>query len=171
MSFFSKSVLDQESLANCNFFDFQQTQINPHQTADFECRIRLKHECSMKQRDGLKLTIAACVFCKGKGKDPFEIMSVLSNCPVCIGRGKVEIPENHMTCAHCQGTGAINTFTCNACQGKGRLLAITGGSIVCPDCQGSGDDRSATGMDCLKCRGRGRIPKPESSFQTTKAEQ
>jgi len=124
----------------------------------------------MKNNPESKLVVAPCVFCGGKGKDPFEIMSALSNCPVCIGRGVVAIPEDHMVCAHCRGTGAIKTFTCNACQGKGRLSAIRGDTTVCPDCQGSGDDHSATGMDCLKCRGRGRIPQPESSIPTLEPE-
>jgi len=34
-----------------------------------------------------KRTSATCAFCRGRGNDPFGIMSHLSTCCVCGGRG------------------------------------------------------------------------------------
>lgn len=44
-------------------------------------------------------------FCKGKGKDPFSLLSELATCQVCRGTGKVEINEPVIKCAFCKGTG------------------------------------------------------------------
>ena len=101
----------------------------------------------------------ACAFCKGKGKDPFEIMSSLSACCVCGGRGFVAIQMPCAPCAHCLGTGAIKTLTCTACRGKGKIPLPGLPTMVCPKCQGSGDDASASSMACLKCSGSGWIVK------------
>lgn len=98
-----------------------------------------------------------CIFCSGKGTDPFGIMSRLSDCPVCRGTGVVQVQVPYGRCAHCQGSGAIKRLTCTVCRGKGRVPAALGPTIVCPDCQGTGDDSSAPAMDCLTCRGRGRV--------------
>jgi len=99
-----------------------------------------------------------CAFCRGSGRDPFGIMSWLSACCVCLGKGHVTVQTPYDHCAHCDGTGAVNTLTCTVCRGKGVLPAIDGPTELCPKCKGTGDDRSAPAMDCLKCRGRGRIP-------------
>lgn len=96
-----------------------------------------------------------CVFCDGKGKDPFGIMSWLANCPVCLGRGVVQVPSLHVPCAHCKGSGAIKKFTCGVCCGRGMIPAPIGSTKVCQDCLGTGDDNSASAMPCLTCRGRG----------------
>jgi len=96
-----------------------------------------------------------CSFCSGTGKDPFGIMSWLSTCCVCGGRGVVLMEAPHTQCAHCQGTGAVKTLTCTTCQGKGRVPLPIGRIVVCPECHGSGDDASAPAMPCLKCHGRG----------------
>jgi len=98
-----------------------------------------------------------CSFCGGKGKDPFGIMSHLSTCCVCGGRGVVQVRTPYMRCAHCRGTGAIKTLTCTVCGGKGFVPIPAGPTVVCPDCKGTGDDISAPAMACLKCRGRGRV--------------
>lgn len=102
--------------------------------------------------------VVPCAFCHGAGKDPFGIMSALSACCVCLGRGRVTVKAPYEKCAHCNGTGAIKTFTCTVCRGKGVLPALEGPTEECPECRGSGDDASAPAMDCLKCRGRGKIP-------------
>ena len=104
-----------------------------------------------------QLEEVVCAFCRGTGKDPFDIMSSLSNCCVCGGRGKVFAPAPHTPCAHCQGSGAIKTFTCTVCRGSGVVPAPVGPTTVCPECQGTGDDASAPAMDCLTCRGRGWV--------------
>lgn len=101
-----------------------------------------------------------CAFCRGTGKDPFDIMSSLSTCGVCGGRGRVIAPAPHARCAHCDGTGAIKTFTCTVCGGTGVVSVPDGPRIGCPECRGSGDDASAPAMACLRCHGRGWLPRP-----------
>lgn len=98
-----------------------------------------------------------CSFCKGKGVDPFGLLSENSLCVVCGGRKKVWVASPSMVCAHCGGTGAIKRFTCTSCGGKGRMPAVESNSIPCPSCQGSGNDASVADMACLTCHGRGYI--------------
>jgi DnaJ-class molecular chaperone len=105
-----------------------------------------------------RLEEVVCAFCRGRGKDPFDIMSSLSSCCVCGGRGTVIAPDPHTRCAHCRGTGAIKTLTCTVCRGKGVVPAIGEPKTVCPDCGGTGDDGSAPAMACLWCRGKGWLP-------------
>jgi len=98
-----------------------------------------------------------CAFCQGTGKDPFGIMSRLSSCCVCRGRGTVAVEVPHEPCAHCKGTGAVKRLTCTVCGGRGVLPALEGSTEVCPGCGGTGDDHCAPAMACLRCRGRGKI--------------
>jgi DnaJ-class molecular chaperone len=102
-------------------------------------------------------TEVRCAFCQGTGKDPFGIMSKLSSCCVCLGKGTVEVECPYETCAHCEGTGAIKRLTCTACGGKGVLSVLKGPTAVCPDCGGSGNTKSAPAMPCLRCGGRGKV--------------
>ena len=99
-----------------------------------------------------------CAFCGGSGKDPFGILSHLSTCCVCSGRGITKIEAPYRRCAHCRGSGAIETLTCTVCRGKGFVPAAAGPTTVCIECKGTGDDASAPAMDCLRCRGRGWLP-------------
>jgi len=39
------------------------------------------------------MSLIKCAFCKGTGKDPFDLLSKLSTCQVCGGKGKVEVKE------------------------------------------------------------------------------
>jgi len=100
----------------------------------------------------------SCAFCHGSGRDPFGIMSWLSTCCVCKGRGIVQVQAPHARCAHCGGTGAVKRLTCTVCGGKGLVPLPAGPTVVCPQCQGTGDDASAPAMPCLKCRGRAWLP-------------
>ena len=111
----------------------------------------------MRKETKVTIESLSCAFCSGKGIDPFGIMSRLSDCQVCLGKGVVQVQVPHMACAHCQGSGAIKRLSCTVCRGKGRVSAAVGPTIICPDCQSTGDDNSAPAMDCLTCRGRGRI--------------
>jgi len=99
-----------------------------------------------------------CAFCNGTGKDPFGILSRLSTCCVCQGRGAVAVEASHEWCAHCGGAGAVKRLTCTVCRGRGVLPALKGPTQVCPECGGTGDDPSAPAMACLECRGRGKVP-------------
>ncbi len=107
-------------------------------------------------RSGGEMAEVTCSFCRGRGTDPFGIMSWLSTCCVCGGRGTVRVAAPFGRCAHCQGTGAIKTFTCTVCRGTGYLPAIPGPQRECPDCRGTGAD-PASALACLTCRGRGRV--------------
>jgi len=104
-----------------------------------------------------KLVSITCAFCRGSGNDPFGIMSYLSTCCVCGGRGIVTTSSPYSRCAHCSGTGAVKTLTCTACMGKGVLPITIEDTRICPVCCGSGDDQSASAMYCLRCRGRGYV--------------
>jgi DnaJ-class molecular chaperone len=98
-----------------------------------------------------------CSFCGGTGKDPYGVMSWLSTCCVCGGKGVVLVRTPYTRCAHCNGTGSVKTLTCTVCMGKGFVPVPPGRTLVCDECGGSGDDRSAPAMACLKCHGRGFI--------------
>ncbi len=97
-----------------------------------------------------------CSFCGGHGKDSFGIMSWLSTCCVCGGRGVVQVPALRGRCAHCRGTGAVKTFTCTVCRGTGWVPVLPGLLPVCPECQDTGDGASSA-LTCLNCRGRGWV--------------
>lgn len=61
-----------------------------------------------------------CAFCRGTGKDPFGLLSVLSTCGACGGKGTVSVKEPYLPCHACGGTG-IQPFTrlrCLGCGGK-----------------------------------------------------
>ena len=69
----------------------------------------------------LNLVEIKCAFCQGTGRDPFHVMSHLSNCPVCGGKKTVKVREPYETCGTCEGTGQyVNSkMYCWACRGKG----------------------------------------------------
>ena len=62
-----------------------------------------------------------CAFCQGKGKDPFKVLSPLSNCGVCGGKGTVRVQEPYRRCDACLGTGIYfrSRLSCGVCGGKG----------------------------------------------------
>ena len=99
-----------------------------------------------------------CAYCKGTGKDPWGLMSVLAACQVCKGKGTVKIEEPFEKCLVCQGTGVQynRRLNCLACGGKG-VLTVPEESEVCPECGGTG--KGAQGLYCLKCKGTGKIRK------------
>ena len=69
-----------------------------------------------------KVVKIQCAFCKGIGKDPFEVPSKLSNCQCCLGRGWNYIEAPHMECPACKGTGVFRDhLNCAVCGGKGRV--------------------------------------------------
>jgi len=109
------------------------------------------------RRDPVVFEELVCAFCRGRGRDPFDIMSSLSTCCVCGGSGKVLVQAPAVACAHCQGTGAVKTLTCTTCGGRGSVSRPLQPTVSCPVCKGSGDDASAPAMACLKCRGKGWI--------------
>ena len=106
------------------------------------------------------MTQITCAFCKGKGKDPFDLLSELAACQVCSGTGKVKVEGPAIKCAFCRGTGVYHDtrVTCTICNGKGMVTAPKGPTDQCPDCNGAGATRDS-GMPCLKCKGKGIVSK------------
>ncbi|MDP2279814.1 MAG: hypothetical protein Q8K51_16540 [Nitrospirota bacterium] len=101
-----------------------------------------------------------CAFCKGTGKDPFNLLSELATCQVCAGAGKVEVKEPVIECAYCKGTGVCPQgarVTCTVCNGKG-MVTVEGPTDECPKCKGTGAAIDS-GLPCIKCRGKGVISK------------
>ncbi len=103
-----------------------------------------------------------CAFCKGKGKDPFGILSNLSDCQVCGGNGKVRIEGPVAKCRFCSGSG-VQPYTtdklhCIACGGKGVVTEISP-SKECPTCGGNGLYLSEYRQPCSTCKGQGVVPK------------
>ena len=103
-----------------------------------------------------KATEIKCAFCKGTGKDPFELLSSMSICQVCLGRGKVKVTPPTTKCAFCNGTGVYldKRITCTVCRGKG-VVTVPEGAKICPECNRTG--QGPDGLPCLNCRGKGVV--------------
>lgn len=88
-------------------------------------------------KEGEMMGEIKCAFCKGKGKDPFNLLSKLAACQVCGGTGKVKVNEPIIECAFCKGTGVHphSRITCSACRGKG-FTAFRGAKEECFNCRG-----------------------------------
>ena len=101
-----------------------------------------------------------CAFCQGTGRDPFGILSPLSNCSVCGGKGVVRVAKPYVTCHACDGTGIqrFTRLTCLACGGKG-VVGVADKTETCPVCGGAGADTE--NRYCLRCHGSGVIPVKE----------
>lgn len=97
-----------------------------------------------------------CAFCKGKGTDPYGILSWESTCCVCHGKGHVVVPVPHVPCRYCGGTGSHKTFSCTVCRGRGVVPSVPGPTRRCPSCEGWAYEISS-GLACLECRGRGVV--------------
>lgn len=102
-----------------------------------------------------------CAFCKGTGRDPFGVLSHLSSCQVCGGKGEVRIKGPVVKCAFCEGNGiqphTTDRLHCMACKGKGWVTAIKP-SGTCPDCNGTGLYLGTYRQHCPKCNGQGILP-------------
>lgn len=108
-----------------------------------------------------------CAFCRGAGKDPFGIMSDLSACQVCCGKGAVTIGEPAVRCAFCAGSGVHRDqrLTCTACGGKG-MIAIQQPAETCPRCQGTGaDPPDLDYLPCVLCKGAGVVAAKKEAKQ------
>ncbi len=102
-----------------------------------------------------------CAYCKGKGRDPFGLLSPLATCQVCAGKGRVVIAaieeERITTCPYCRGSGRhpFTRMSCTVCLGKGVVLVDKDGT-QCPSCRGSGA-AGGKAMPCSICSGRGVV--------------
>ena len=104
-----------------------------------------------------------CAFCRGRGVDPYDLLSSLSRCEVCKGQRMVHIPQAHEQCPFCKGSGSYKTYSCMVCRGKGAVAELVGPTEVCPQCDGLAFEASS-GLPCLECKGLGRVlvsPKKE----------
>lgn len=101
--------------------------------------------------------IVECAFCKGKGKDPFNLLSSLAECQVCGGRCVVTIQEAAIECAFCKGTGVYpgKRLTCITCGGKGRAV-VPEPFEICRKCNGLGDSPNEN-LPCVDCGGTGVV--------------
>ena len=105
---------------------------------------------------------ATCAFCQGKGTDPFELLSKLSKCQVCLGKGEVTISAPAIECAFCGGTGIHRDqrLTCVVCGGKG-MVSIKEPVETCPECKGK-SVVEGNYLPCAKCGGKGVINKKQA---------
>ena len=96
-----------------------------------------------------------CAFCRGKGKDPFNLLSPLAECQVCCGRGVVMDTETAVGCAFCKGTGVHpgKRLTCTTCGGKGKVT-VREPFETCSRCKGHGASPQE-GLPCVECGGTG----------------
>jgi len=99
-----------------------------------------------------------CAFCDGEGLDPFGILSPLSICQVCGGKGKIMVSEPVIACAFCGGSGIYPSrrLTCTACGGKGKVT-MEEPRETCKACGGSGRSRINSALPCGACGGKGMI--------------
>jgi len=117
-------------------------------------------ETEIIERTGNQVT-AKCAFCKGTGKDPFGLLSILATCQVCRGSGKITATAPVVKYPFCNGSGvhpSRGRYTCIVCNGKGVVsAAIEEERESCPECGGSGKSRFHWNLPCLKCKGKGFI--------------
>lgn len=112
-----------------------------------------------------------CGFCKGTGLDPFQIMSPLSACCVCGGKGTVAVRDPYTRCAFCRGTGVYphSRLTCTACDGVGSI-SVEVPRKSCPNCGGTGVEPYAeAGFYCLICHGAGVVDRISGYSERSKA--
>ncbi len=103
-----------------------------------------------------------CAFCKGKGKDQFELLSSLSTCQVCSGSGTRLLVLPIAKCAYCRGSGVHphSRLVCMSCNGAGQVT-VPADAIICPSCNGSGQESDHHFRDsvlsCNTCKGKGMV--------------
>ena len=98
-----------------------------------------------------------CAFCHGAGTDPYGVLSELSVCGGCGGKGTVVVPTERKRCIYCEGTGSHKTFRCLVCDGAGVIPLPAEPYTKCPACDGLAYEQSS-GLACLTCRGHGTVP-------------
>ncbi len=113
-----------------------------------------------------------CAFCKGTGKDPFDLLSPLSKCQVCSGTGRRMITTPTRKCAYCHGTGVHphSRMVCMTCRGVG-LVSVPEDAVPCPGCGGTGNESrnyyADSVLPCMVCGGKGVVsPDSEAARKT-----
>jgi len=108
--------------------------------------------------------LVRCAYCRGTGRDPFGIMSSLSTCTACGGKGKVWVKQPLVACAYCHEAGVSPIGAknpCLACRGTG-VGSIEEPTESCGACGGTGEHQ-ATRLYCLPCHGKGIVPLHEEA--------
>ena len=98
--------------------------------------------------------IIECKYCSGTGKDPFDLLSAISECLVCNGNGQVNIQEPSVPCIYCLGSGRNPLgarVTCIVCGGKGNNHCESNTKCI----QSKGIGKSSDGLPCTRCKGVG----------------
>jgi DnaJ-class molecular chaperone len=98
-----------------------------------------------------------CAYCRGLGRDRWDLLSPLSSCSACAGHGTQLVRTPHRTCAHCGGDGAHPhlRMTCTTCGGAG-VVHVPEDAMPCPICGGRGiEPPTELHLACLLCGGRG----------------
>jgi len=98
-----------------------------------------------------------CAYCKGKGVDPYRIMSELSTCCACLGKKTIEVITPFKECLFCRGSGEDlgGRYSCGVCGGAG-VVHVPRPSQPCPECEGVGITGGAS-LYCTNCKGTGGI--------------
>ena len=106
-----------------------------------------------------------CVYCYGRGTDPFGLPAPESNCLVCRGKGYNRVLTPYIVCATCNGTGKMpgQRMTCTACKGKG-VRMVRSPMVSCPQCRGTGRQPGVEhNLPCTFCAGRGMVEQKQTS--------
>jgi DnaJ-class molecular chaperone len=99
----------------------------------------------------------SCAYCQGTGHDRWDLLSALSSCSACSGRGTQLVEAPVKPCPHCGGTGNHPHLrvTCTTCHGAG-MVHVAPDAIVCPVCKGRGiAPGSELYLACVRCGGGG----------------
>lgn len=117
------------------------------------------------RRPGGACKTVQCAFCGATGRDPYQVLSRLSDCPVCQGRKTVEVRTPVVACLYCKGTGRQRhtRLTCSGCGGAG-VIALPGATGPCRQCDGSGREPEAD-LPCSLCAGAGLVAKEAAREQ------
>jgi DnaJ-class molecular chaperone len=120
-----------------------------------------------------------CAFCKGRGVDPFGVLSWMSACEVCAGTGAVHLPAPRVPCVFCGRTGTHphRRLTCTGCGGRG-ASTVRLPHVVCGRCAGRGREPAiGPSLPCGACKGAGVVaalsgedPPGRRSAQSAQAE-
>lgn len=114
-----------------------------------------------KKKD-VQIIEVECAFCKGTGKDPFELLSTISSCQVCSGAGVRVLAAPAAKCAYCGGSGVHphSRMVCMTCRGAGQVT-VPEEAVRCPGCGGSGKESDNHYFDsvlpCMVCGGKGVV--------------
>ncbi len=111
-----------------------------------------------------------CAFCKGTGRDPFELLSAASTCQVCSGTGKRMLVAPLLKCAYCGGTGVHphSRMVCMTCRGAGQV-SVPEATVRCPGCGGTGKEShhyyADSVLPCMVCGGKGVVAADSEAAQ------